>query len=91
MVVQPGSLQTTNIHADQHAAATLLTGQRCHRERWRRLQHIRYHDWNIDSLDGTEQQPQHTQFYGYFGLHPTDSQVTYGGTQDNGTQKYSGN
>lgn len=31
-----------------------------------------------------------TQFYWNIAIHPTDVNVTFGGTQDNGTQKYSG-
>ncbi|MCU1305772.1 MAG: glycosyl hydrolase, partial [Acidobacteriaceae bacterium] len=31
-----------------------------------------------------------TQFYSYFALHPSNINVTFGGAQDNGTQKYDG-
>lgn len=31
-----------------------------------------------------------TQFYSYFGLHPTNINITFGGAQDNSTQKYDG-
>lgn len=31
-----------------------------------------------------------TQFYSFFALHPTDINITLGGTQDNGTQRYDG-
>ncbi|HUS18295.1 MAG TPA: choice-of-anchor D domain-containing protein, partial [Terriglobales bacterium] len=31
-----------------------------------------------------------TQFYANFALHPTDINIAFGGTQDNGTQRYDG-
>ncbi|MCU1308010.1 MAG: glycosyl hydrolase [Acidobacteriaceae bacterium] len=86
------TLATTNIHADQHAASFTSTGGKMYIG----------NDGGVysttDTTTGTSinwtelnSSLNITQFYGYFGLHPTDSQVTYGGTQDNGTQKYSGN
>jgi hypothetical protein len=83
---------TNNIHADQHSAAFTPNGGKMYIG----------NDGGVYSTDtpkstGTVTWTELnttlniTQFYGYFTIHPTDPQVTFGGTQDNGTQRFSGN
>jgi hypothetical protein len=79
-----------NIHADQHAAAFSADGSKMYIG----------NDGGVYSTTGigngavawTELNNtlNITQFYGYFSIHPANSQLTYGGTQDNGTQRFSG-
>jgi hypothetical protein len=86
------TLATTSIHADQHSAAFTPTGGKMYIGNDGGVYSTTDTTTGI-SVNWTELNSSLniTQFYGYFGLHPTDSQVTYAGTQDNGTQKFSGN
>lgn len=86
------SSATTSIHVDHHAAAFTPDGTRLY---WGNDGGVyRTNDatsatpsatWtNLNSMLGI------TQFYSYFALHPTDINITFGGAQDNGTQRYDG-
>ncbi len=83
---------TSNIHVDHHAAAFTPDGTRLY---WGNDGGVYRTDnataasssatWtNLNTNLGI------TQFYTNFALHPTDINVTFGGTQDNGTQRYDG-
>lgn len=83
---------TGGIHADQHSASFKADGTKMYIG----------NDGGVYSTTGINANSavtwtelnntlNITQFYGYFAIHPGNSQITFGGTQDNGTQKFTGN
>lgn len=79
-----------NIHADQHAGAftpdgsTFYIGNDGGVYKTTSIGSSSVNWTNLNYTLGL------TQFYGYFAMDPDNSQITYGGAQDNGTQKFTG-
>ncbi len=83
---------TSSIHVDHHAAAFSADGSKLY---WGNDGGVyRTTDTGTGNTSATWQNLNTTlgitQFYSYFALHPTDINITLGGTQDNGTQRYDG-
>lgn len=79
---------SVNIHADQHAGAftadgnTFYIGNDGGAYKTASIGASQVAWTELNSTLGI------TQFYGYFAIAPNNSQSTYGGTQDNGTQQF---
>ncbi len=83
------NLDTTNIHADQHAGAyaganTFYIGNDGGAYKATGITNSAVTWTNLNDTLGL------TQFYPNFAIDPNNSQISYGGTQDNGTQKFTG-
>lgn len=83
---------TTGVHVDQHAHAFSANGAKLYIGNDGGV-------WSTtDTGTGTatsnwsnlNSDLSITQFYTYFSIHPTNIDITFGGTQDNGTQRYTG-
>ncbi len=79
-----------NLHVDQHALAFASTGARLYVGNdggaWSTTD-VTNTTVNWTNLNATLAV---TQFYPGFSIHPTNVNTAFGGTQDNGTEKYSG-
>lgn len=83
---------TSSIHVDHHAAAFTPNGTRLYWGNDGGVYRTENATASTTSATWTNLNTNLgiTQFYSNFALHPTDINVTFGGTQDNGTQRYDG-